>query len=741
MWRLTSWSVVLQIWVISMKNDIKVELLAPAGTPDAFYGAIAAGADAVYLAGSKFGARAYADNFDEEALIQAIRYAHLFGVKVYMTVNTLLKNKELEQLAEYIKPYYLAGLDGVIVQDYGVFNYIKNVFPKLELHISTQMTVTSLYGARFLLDNGAKRVVPARELTMSELFELTDEGIEVESFVHGSMCYCYSGQCLFSSILGGRSGNRGRCAQPCRLAYRYKGSNEEYMLSLKDMCTLEYLPHILEGKIASLKIEGRMKNPAYAAGVTAIYRKYIDKYYSNPKQYKVDRKDLELLRHLYIRTEIQDGYYRKERGADMITLQSPAYSKTDETLMDSLYQKYVKNPLKVETQGRVFLRINEPARMTVTAKCKDHIYEVTVEGSVVMEAKNAPLSAEDICTRLQKSGDTSFNLQITHIEKDERIFMPVKALNDLRRDALEALLVKMTYSDRAEADIEAIPVFKKTFSKPYVRFYDSLKVFVETMEQFVSVYEQEKIRNIVVPYYFLEDDLFLQELKTRDNVNIYLKLPAICRSKNLNRIKTLLLKSSMPECVKGFYVNQIDSMAFIKTVITDKEVCGDINLYVMNNFAADTLLKQLNCFTVSVELNSDELKFMNLEHGEIIIYGRYPLMHTANCIFMTHKECSGHKNMQIEFIKDRKGTDFPVKGYCMEENCYNVIYNSLPTSLHRNCDVLEKMNFSGYQIRFVDEKGPFVKEVLHLFDSAFCKHEEVQDFYAYTNGHFKRKVE
>lgn len=262
-----------------MKN---VELLSPAGNYESFLGAINAGADAVYLGGTKFGARAYADNFTEEEICKAIFYAHLFQKKVYLTVNTLMKNPEMDELYDYLSPFYEAGLDGVIVQDLGVFMFIREHFPHLALHVSTQMTITGVNGAKLLKELGAERIVPARELSLEEIIKMKQEtGLEIETFIHGAMCYCYSGQCLFSSILGGRSGNRGRCAGPCRLPYQIgtdKKNDVEYPLSLKDMCTLEILPDLIEAGIDSFKIEGRMKKPEYAAGVTSIYRKYIDLY-------------------------------------------------------------------------------------------------------------------------------------------------------------------------------------------------------------------------------------------------------------------------------------------------------------------------------------------------------------------------------------------------------------------------------------------------------------------------------
>ena len=317
----------------------KVELLSPAGNFKALKGAIHAGADAVYLGGERYGARAYADNFTEEEIIRGIHLAHVFGRKIYLTVNTLVKEKELDFLYDFLLPFYEAGLDGVIVQDLGVFRFIKAHFPGLLLHASTQMTVTGWRGTEFLQKEGISRIVPARELSLNEIVEIKKRtGVEIEAFIHGAMCYAYSGQCLFSSILGGRSGNRGRCAQPCRLPYHIgvnRGQKESYPLSMRDMCTLELLPELIEAGIDSFKIEGRMKRPEYTAGVTAIYRKYIDKYYescshgpldhdscggtaSNGK-YEIEKKDLERLNMLYIRSGTGQGYYHRHNGKDMLT--------------------------------------------------------------------------------------------------------------------------------------------------------------------------------------------------------------------------------------------------------------------------------------------------------------------------------------------------------------------------------------------------------------------------------------
>lgn len=270
--------------------------------------AVNAGADAVYIGGSRFGARAYANNLDEETMVKAINFMHLHGCRIYMTVNTLVKEKEMSDLYSYLKPYYEAGLDAVLVQDMGVLTYIRKHFPDLPVHISTQMTVTGKYSARDLKALGAVRVVPARELSLKEIREIYDDtGLEVETFVHGALCYCYSGQCLFSSLIGGRSGNRGRCAQTCRLPFdaeqngKYVNKkNEKYILSLKDLCTLDLIPDILEAGVCSLKIEGRMKSPRYTAGVVSIYRKYVDLYLKEGRAgYHVEKADRDALLALF----------------------------------------------------------------------------------------------------------------------------------------------------------------------------------------------------------------------------------------------------------------------------------------------------------------------------------------------------------------------------------------------------------------------------------------------------------
>lgn len=312
---------------------MKVELLAPAGSLEAMRGAFCAGADAVYLGGPLFGARAYADNLTVEQLGDAIDEVHLNEKKLYLTVNTLLKEEEYQnQLYEYIRPLYERGLDAVILQDLGVLHFIREQFPDLPIHASTQMTVTGIHGIEFLENLGVSRVVTARELSLAELGKICKStSMEIESFVHGALCYCFSGQCLYSSLIGGRSGNRGRCAQPCRLPYevlengkRISQKGEDFVLSPKDMCTLDIIPALVESGVYSFKIEGRMKKPEYVAGTVHIYRTYIDQYLEKGKKgYFVKETDKKLVMDLYNRGGFSQGYYKEWNGRDMISLSRP----------------------------------------------------------------------------------------------------------------------------------------------------------------------------------------------------------------------------------------------------------------------------------------------------------------------------------------------------------------------------------------------------------------------------------
>jgi len=402
------------------------------------------------MAGKEFGARAGADNFTQEEYIKALDIAHLKGKSIYLTLNTLIKEREWNKLESFLYPLYENGLDGIIIQDLGLISFLKHNFPKLKIHASTQMTATGVYSCKLLKSEGIVRVVPARELSLEEIKEIKDKvDIEIEAFIHGAMCYCYSGQCLFSSFLGGRSGNRGRCAQPCRLNYtisdseRYiKKEDIKYPLSLKDMCTITSIDNLIKAGIDSFKIEGRLKRPEYVAGVTAIYRKYIDSYFENG-EINVSEKDLDILKGLYVRSELSNGYYFRHNGPEMITKLNPSYNETNENINSVIAKKYLKTVEKIKVMGVVTLVVDEKASLIL--KYKDTV--IAVEGAVVDRAQNRPLTEEDVKKQLLKTGESLFEFDRIEVEMENDCFMPVKFLNELRREAFENLKEALIYGE------------------------------------------------------------------------------------------------------------------------------------------------------------------------------------------------------------------------------------------------------------------------------------------------------
>ena len=728
----------------SLQN--KTELLAPAGSFRGFIGALNGGADAFYLAGNRFGARAYADNFSEDEIKEALFLAKIFDKKIYLTVNTLFKNKEMDELFDYLKPFYDMGLTGVIVQDFGVMAFVKEHFPDLEIHASTQMSVTSVEGAKYLTQNGVKRVVLARELTLKEVKAVVQAGVETECFIHGSMCYCYSGQCLFSSLLGGRSGNRGRCAQPCRLPYELsKDQKEAYCLSLKDMCTLEYLPALLESGITSFKIEGRMKNPAYAAKVTQIYRKYIDRYFMGKSdEYRVEKKDLEILKSLYIRTDLQEGYYQQVRGKNMITPESPAYSKTDEDLVAGITEELINTKPVKEISGYAEFIVGQPAKFSLILEVESkESYCISVLGDVVQEAQKAPLTKENIAEKLSKTGDSYFVITNLELTVDNNIFMPIKSLNELRRKAVEALCeeIKCTMAKERTCGISERVIRSKTKNDNAGKAF--LTAFVEKTEQFDAVLCAEYIKRVVVPYYWMagENASFIRSGCKKANKELFLSLPAVCRNQSYQKIGIILDSAYGNEACEGVYVNQVDSMAYIKENFPGLKCIGDLNLYGMNQKASAWLMERINGYTLPVELNKDELRHQADCGSELILYGRTPLMHTANCLFLTAGKCQKGQNPVDGRLKDRKNMNFLYKGHCEEEICYNTIYNSVVTSLHKQKSRIDEIPCRCYQLRFTFENMAETKEVLNLFYDFSRNGIEKDISFPYTNGHFMRGVQ
>lgn len=731
----------------------KVELLAPAGNYQALVGAINAGADAVYLGGDKFGARAYADNFTKEEICKALRYAHIFGRKIYLTVNTLIKESEFSLLYEYLSPFYEAGLDGVIIQDLGVWQYIRETFPEMALHASTQMTITGQMGAMLLKEMGACRIVPARELSLKEIKAIRKKtGLEMECFIHGAMCYCYSGQCLFSSILGGRSGNRGRCAQPCRLPYKISAFSkamttcELYPLSLKDLCTIEFIPKLIEAGIDSFKIEGRMKRPEYAAGVTAIYRKYIDEYYQHgAKEYRVKNTDMDKLRKLYIRTDVQTGYYERPNGSEMVSLEKSGYIGADEALCQEIADKYLKEEKGYPAAFKGVFHTGEKAILSI----EDGKHSVSVCGETVQLAKKSPMKKEDILKQLRKTGASYIRITDENITADDNIFMPVSQLNDLRRQAVEAFedeLIKeygLTVKRTCKMQDTLQNVSKNTKNYPNRKekspLPPQLHVTFRTEEQLRAVCQYTCDRVYIdSDYYIQEKDHISQCLESSRIHEIFLALPYVIRDKDSFYFRRLYSLLDGKIRVKGFLVRNLESVFWVRSLPEVYEIVTDAGIYCFNTETARLLNQYAKESYLPYELNGKECRRMLEESGQnmsMVIYGTLPMMLSANCIKKTIDGCPGHKWREKIFLTDRYSTVFPILCNCT--HCYNIIYNSVPYSLHAKRKEISRMGLLAQRLDFVWETEEEVKAVMDYYTGK----KAVFPIGQYTTGHYKRGVE
>ena len=714
------------------------ELLAPAGSFEILKAVIAAGADAVYVGGSQFGARAYANNFTEEELLEAIDYVHLRGKKLFLTVNTLFKNNEInEALYEYLLPYYKKGLDAVIVQDFGVISYIKEHFPNLPIHTSTQMTITGVEGARLLKNLGVERVVLARELSIAEMKQIQKEAeIELEAFVHGALCYSFSGQCLFSSMLGGRSGNRGRCAQPCRLPYAVLDENkkeykkESYVLSLKDLCGIEYLQKLREAGVYSLKIEGRMKQASYAAGVVSFYRKYID------LEKQVSKEDMQHLYELGNRCGFTTEYFTKHNDKSMITFEKPSYEKSNEALHQEIEDKYVGQKSQIPVSGTLFLHKGQALEFYVNSE-EHHAY---VSLGEVQEAKNKPLSESDVRERMNKTGESAFYFESLEIQMDDDIFVPNGVLNQLRRDALaqleEAMLAgfvrEESTCENSSSDEPNRGNEKKTLG------LETVICSCETREQFEAILENGDFVNIVyVDAHMYDKADFIKELEQdiknahEADKEIYLKLPAIFRVHTSNYYAGM--KTSIKNLdLDGIVVRNYEELSFVKEEMPNMKVVIDHSLYTYNDYAKRAFKElAIHRDTIPLELNQKEIRRRDNIDSEMVVYGYYPLMTTAGCVHKNTKACD--KKSQITYLKDRYNVLFPVKNYCKE--CYNIVYNSVPVMLFHEKDKIKNMGICHFRFDFTLESGKEVANVLSLYKEGKGRTIE------YTNGHYKRGVE
>lgn len=833
------------------------EVLAPAGTYECFRAAINAGADAVYLGGSMFGARAFAGNFEEAELIKAIRTAHLYGRKVYLTVNTLLRNDELEKLVQYVKPYYEEGLDAVIVQDYGVFAVLREAFPGLDLHASTQMTITGKYGAQLLKDMGAARVVPARELSAKEIRDIYDNvDVEIESFVHGALCYCYSGQCLLSSMIGGRSGNRGRCAQPCRLTYSANGISEKYLLSPKDMCTIEAVPDILDAGVYSLKIEGRMKSPEYVAGVSYAYRKYVDMYLEKGRDgYRVEEQDIRQLMDLYNRGGFCKGYYYAQNDKSMMTFDRPnhqgivvgnikngelilsqevnpgdvlefpdgseyttstgkksgrlalpkgvlknpkngaaVYRTRNNELLGQLRAGYIDNDIKIPVRMEIFLKSGERACLKLLSGDK----ELVVYGDVLEPSDKRPAVREDVVKQLKKLGGTAFSSDegsiVTEIQGSP--FVPVRLLNDLRRNALEELesmllsvykrnheYMKVQASMTAgvlEADAaqenagvqeiadaqenagiqentaaqcnaacEAGLTERRDYSEGQhditvqVMNKEQLEAVLRTAHNNVSrIYISTELSGIdgAIMMKGMVDEYNAGISANNRKIEVYMAMPYIFRDRAVTLFERKL-EDVKAAGFDGMLIRSPEELGYIRKnglyELYAGRVVADYNVYTYNKAAFDEYIRLgIHDFTLSEELNAGQLRGLCRSVQDRNIY--LEKLVYGYLPLMVTAGCT------LKYTSKDKPCGRPGVYYLTDRKgkqlaalnscsyCYNLIYNSVPEYLLDKPDEIRNMGVDALRLSFSIEGADEVENIMKM---------NADSVKAYTRGHYNRGVD
>lgn len=752
----------------------KAELLAPVGKMENAIAAIENGADALFVGGKGFNARQAADNFTEDELEEIVKYAKLRGVRVYVTVNILIKPQETENLYNYLKYLEEIGVHAIIIQDLGIAHMVRQYFPNLRLHASTQMSAHSIEDVMFLKELGFKRVVLAREMQLKEIKEIiTKCDIEIETFVHGALCYSYSGQCLMSSLIGGRSGNRGRCAQTCRMKYGIKEDGkiidkESYLLSLKDICSIEFIPELLEAGIHSFKIEGRMKSPEYVASVVGAYRKYVDlAEVGGP--YQVSEEDMNILKGVFNRGGFSKGYYYERGSRKMLTPVSPrhigvkvgevtrfiaktgvatikltkalqpgdgleiirlgkesvgtgitkacqagttitcsfdkyvevgseVYLTKNHNLLKQMRQTYLKPVRKLPIQMTIEGELNEPIKITLTCQGKT----VSIQGEILEEASQSPVTLEQAKKQFTKLGATSFVSRTVDMKWPENAYIGVKALNALRREAvlaLEELLLKK--------EVDQVPK-----SYPNVSLLRSQAggwaVHVTSLEQLEVVCHYPEIDAIYWEWLYDNGgaEIALEKALSAGKA-FYLALPNVMKEEMYQKVKTELLywENTM---LTGFLVRNMGEFNLLK--VMQKKMVIDYNLNIANNETI-ALWQELGAerVTTSVELSMQETALLEGEK-EKVIYGHLPVMTSSQCVLRGTPSCQkGVKEKHIFELEDRKNITWGIQTDC--KACIMHLMSHEPIMIKK-----DELPMSGYlRIQFTNESACQIEEVLQYY--------------------------
>ena len=821
-----------------------VELLAPGGSVSGIKAALFAGADAVYAGGPLFGARAYADNPEMDQLLSMIDYVHLRGKKLYLTVNTLLKENELQQsLYAYIEPLYRQGLDAVLVQDPGVIRFLRREFPELVMHASTQMSIHSISGASLLKQLGIGRIVPARELTLAEIRSIREAvDVEIECFVHGALCYCYSGRCLMSSMIGGRGGNRGRCAQPCRLPYTVSNKTA-CMLSLKDICTLRLLPDLIDAGIASFKIEGRMKRAEYAAGVSEIYRRYIDLYLQKGREgYHVAEEDERDLMDLYNRGGFSTGYYVRPKGPSMMAFDRPNHAgtpaakvlgsekgkgtnlrllaledlhkgdvielipgeeKVNKTLPfdvsdgqtfslshskaipkntilprvsnEQLLSRLAKQYCAQDEPLPVSMELSFLAGQSVRLQAESGDVVVCVNGGIPQQAQNAPLSEGDLGKAFRKTGGDGFVCNHLTIHMDEGLFMPVSALNALRRETLAKLKDaicqkyrreipgKQADPDRQEVmptqaaigtgcaertatsmkSLGAIPVQLVVSNPEQLREALSWGYAKEILFDSTWVLDHARESGTVPPSHDGQLTQTMTQALTKaltqareQGISVGLLLPVVWRSEVRERFFDLF-PDDLLRRFSAFALRCLDQLPDFTPRQT--ELIAEDDLYSWNTYAC-AMLREVGFsrLVTPAELHFRELKERGVSDRDILpVYGFHPLMITSSCLRKNTDHCT--KQAGFLLMKDRTGRTVRAENHC--GICTNILYNPNALDLGRQQKRIEALSPGMLRLHFTMEDIPAMQKVLSQMHIWKTQGGDVTLCPDGTSGHFRRGVE
>ena len=694
---------------------LMLELLAPAGSMEALQAAVQNGANAVYLGCGMFNARQSAKNFTPQTLVEAVKYCHVRGVAVHLTLNTLVSDREMKELCELIRHAALAGVDAFIVQDLGVIQLCRQIAPSVPIHGSTQMTVHSLSGVLLCAAWGMSRVVLSRELSREEIARICAESpIEIEVFGHGALCMCYSGQCYMSAMIGGRSGNRGRCAQPCRQSYGYGRWENKYPLSLKDNCLVKYVRELEALGVSSLKLEGRMKRPEYVATVTNVYRRAID-------EGKVDDGMMERLRVAFNRQGFTDDYYKGNTGPQMFGVRED--EKASGKWLQEVRQSYegVENPL-VDIKFRAV--VTAAGSSLAVADIDGNTCQVT--GPLPEPARTVQLESAALAQRLAKTGGTPYRCLEVRTQVEPGLVLSAAAINAMRREVLSQLTAV-----RARREQPQVFRPRKFSNVPGPKGMPGLSVQVTNKEQLTQKLLKLETVMLYVPVHILDDDVELtKKLLSRGKVAAV--LPRIVHDKELPRLKATLMR------LKALGLTDV-LVGNLGLLIPVRElglrIRGDFGLNVYNSGAVDMARKlEFASATLSFEMTMPQIRDVTKSVPcELLVYGRLPLMITENCLFYNRaEECvCGRGPMKLT---DKTGAEFPV---IKDGNtCRSVVLNGKKLSWLDRQEDLQRLGLWATRLYFTTENAGEVDRVL----SAYI-HADPFDPGACTRGLYLRGVE